>query len=417
MLGVKGTGSGGKNKFPTGITVETAPNKTTYTAGETLDITGIKVKATFSDNTTKDITSQCTFAPANGTVIYEQNTNIDIAWEWESTITYHTTQAITVNRVLQSITITAPPAKTTFYKGDTLDLTGMVVTATFTSGMTEDVTASITSAPTDGTALTAYGNTDINVSYAERGITKTAKVTVSVSVKVVTWATGTDQEIVDMVEAADAGIISLSDYWAVGQERKILLSAMAATGVGESHVAQQVSLVLSNAGGKTLTGGKECNFQVDQKNCLTEYGYMNSTDTNSGGWKNSKRRTWCNSVYKNAIPSTLRGIFKPFVNKSGTGSSSSSGTEETTDDFALRAEVEIFGSATYSVSGEGSQAEYYKISANRVKKLGDSGSAYYWWERSPRSGYSTRFCYVNSDGSVYDDRASISRGLAPFGCI
>ena len=33
---------------------------------------------------------------------------------------------------------------------------------------------------------------------------------------IVTWANGTDEEIVAMVEAADQGLINLSDYWAVG---------------------------------------------------------------------------------------------------------------------------------------------------------------------------------------------------------
>lgn len=47
----------------------------------------------------------------------------------------------------------------------------------------------------------------------------------------------------------------------------------------------------------------------------------------------------------------------------------------------------------------------------------DSGSAYNWWERSPNSGNSTNFCNVNSDGSVNNDNASNSRGLAPFGCF
>lgn len=144
---------------------------------------------------------------------------------------------------------------------------------------------------------------------------------------------------------------------------------------------------------------------------------MNSSNTNSGGWKNSARRTWCNSVFKNAIPAALRSIFKPFINKSGTGGSSTSGTEDTTDTFALPAEIEVFGSTTYSVAGEGSQFQWYKTAANRVKKCGDSGSAYYWWERSPYSGDTTYFCFVYSDGTAYYYTASNGSLIAPFGCI
>ena len=416
MISVRGSGGSHKIIIPTSVKVTAPPNKTTYTAGEQLDLTGMVVTAEYSDGTTKDITTECTFTPAVGTTLYEDTTKIDIAWEWESQITYAASQAVTVNRVLQSIAITAPPTKTAYNKNETLDLAGMVVTATFTSGQTAAVTGYTTS-PAAGAALGTLGSQAVTVSYTERGVTKTASFTVSVSVKIVTWASGTDQEIADMVAAHDAGTLNLQDYWAVGQERSVSLAAMAATGVGESHAAQTVTLVLSNAGGKTLENGKACAFQVDQKHSLSEAGYMNSSDTNSGGWNGSARRTWCNGAYRNAIPATLRPIFKKFKNLSGTGGGSSSGTQETLDYFALRAEVEIFGSTTYSVAGEGSQVQLYKTASNRVKKLGNAGSAYGWWERSPRSGGSAYFCRVVSDGTASLSFASYSSGLAPFGCI
>lgn len=233
--------------------------------------------------------------------------------------------------------------------------------------------------------------------------------------RVVTWADGTDEEIAAMLDAHYAGQIDIHDYWNVGDERVVSLSAMSATGVGESHAAQNVTLVLTEEGGKTLSDGiTTCAFQFDQKHNLNETGYMNSTNTNTGGWKNSARRTWCNSVYKNAFPATLQPIFKEFINQSGTGGGSSSGVENTTDSFALRAEVEVFGSLTYSVSGEGTQVKYYKTSANRIKQT--AGSNEVWWERSPRSSYD-HFCCVNYTGGSLYNRANNVNGLAPFGCI
>lgn len=236
--------------------------------------------------------------------------------------------------------------------------------------------------------------------------------------QIVSWANGSDAEVAAMLEAHYAGQIDIHDYWSVGDERVVNLSAMAATGVGESHAAQSVTLVLSNVGGKYLADGvTECAFQWDQKNCLLETGYMNSSNTNAGGWKNSARRGWCNNVYYNAIPETLRPIFKQHINKSGLGGGSSSGVEDTTDYIALRAEEEIFGSRTYSVAGEGSQVTYYQTSANRIKNLGDAGSASAWWERSPRSGSSRNFCFVSYNGTANGSNASDARGLATCGCI
>lgn len=236
----------------------------------------------------------------------------------------------------------------------------------------------------------------------------------------VSWSTGTDAEIIAMVDAYYAGKLTLEDIqsvWSIGDEREVALSAMAATGVGESHASQTVKFVIMNWGGKTLADDTTCLAIVGQKNSLSEVGYMNSSNTNTGGWNSSARRTWCNGVYKNAIPSDFRELFKQYKNNSGTGGGSSSGTQQTTDYFALPAEMEVFGSRSYSVEGEGSQFKYYETSANRVKTLGEGGSAYIWWERSPISGSSSSFCSVKNNGTEYYATAANTLGLAPFGCI
>ena len=233
--------------------------------------------------------------------------------------------------------------------------------------------------------------------------------------KIVTFADGTDEQIAAMLEAHYNGEIDIHEYWNVGDERVVHLSAMEATGVREAHAEQDVTMVLMNAGGKILSDGTtECAFIVGQKNCLLSAGYMNITSINSGGWKDCARRTWCNSVYYNAIPSGFRAMLKQFTNKSGKGSGSSSGVDNTLDYCALPAEVEIFGSRTYSVAGEGAQFKYYETSANRIKKTGDSGSAIRWWERSPYSGDSTSFCYIHLNGEANANTANTGYGLAPF---
>ena len=243
-------------------------------------------------------------------------------------------------------------------------------------------------------------------------------------VKIVTWADGTDEEIVEMVAAADRGEINLSDYWAVGQERKVTTKSIGAGAVDETQKSQEVTLVLMNNGGKELStavesGRTECSFIVGLKNCLKTAGRMNLTDTNVGGWKSCKRRTWCNNTFKNAIPSTLLPIFKKFKNLSGKGNGITEGTDETIDLFALPAEIEVFGTNRLSVSGEGTQFQWYKTAANRKKKVGDSGSIQpYWWERSPYTQYSESFCGVmGSDGSSTAIGAINPHGISPFGCI
>lgn len=239
-------------------------------------------------------------------------------------------------------------------------------------------------------------------------------------IEIVDWATGTDAQIAAMVAAADKGKINLSDYWKVGDTRTVHLSAMYGfvSNVNESHAAQDVQFVLTDPGHYTLANGKKCNFVVLQKDSLSEYGYMNSSATNNGGWNSCARRTWCNETYRNAVPASLRGIFRQF--KVRTASGSGSEVTESTDWFSLFSEKEVFGSTTYansSAESQNTQLNWFKTSSNRIKKNGMNGSASYWWERSPRSGYSGYFCGVGSGGSGYAGYASSSYGLAPFGCI
>ncbi len=416
MLSVRN--SGGASVFPKQLTVSKNPTKTSYKAGEALDLTGLATSVSYSDGTVEAVTS--TPSIASGTVIYEDTSSVTLSWTWpdDTDVTLAVDLPISVTRVLTGITMSTP-TKTTYYKGDALDLTGATVTATFNSGKTADVTSSTIFTPANGTTLSSFGTQTITATYTENGVSKTVSTSVTVTVKTVTWANGSDSEVVDMVAAADAGVIKLSDYWAVGDTRTISLSAMSATGVGESQAAQTQKFVLMNAGGKTLSSGGTCSFVVGLKNCLHTNGYMNSSSTNSGGWEKCARRAWCNNVFYKAIPSTIRPIFKQFKNVTASGTGSSATTS--TDYFALPSEKEIFGSTTYAngtAESANSQFAWYKTSANRIKYDEGTSNAWWYWERSPHSSGSICFCAVGNNGSAsYDDADSNDSALSPFGCI
>lgn len=236
------------------------------------------------------------------------------------------------------------------------------------------------------------------------------------AVKIVTWADGTDEEVAAMVAAADRGEIKLTDYWKSGDVRKVTLSAMeASNGLSDTHAAQSVEFVLSDPGHFTLANGKKCNFTVIQKDCLKETGRMSSSNTNSNSWEEAPRRTWCNTTYRNALPTGLKPIFKQF--KVTTANGTGSGTTVSTDYFSLFSEKEVFGTWYYADStaeSANTQLDYFKTSANRVKKV--NGSADWWWARSP-SGVSSNFCSVTSSGDTGETIAYLSNGVAPFGCI
>lgn len=162
-----------------------------------------------------------------------------------------------------------------------------------------------------------------------------------------------------------------------------------------------------------VSGGKAA-YSFQLVDCLNQTQQMNTSNTNTGGWNGSAMRGRM-STYKSQLPAALRNVIKTVKKKSGTGGGSSSGTQQTNDDLFLLSEIEIFGTTTYSVAGEGTQYEWYKAGNSRIKKV--NGSAGTWWERSPYSGDSGNFCVVNSSGNAHYNAASNSRGVSFGFCV
>lgn len=256
--------------------------------------------------------------------------------------------------------------------------------------------------------------------------------------KIVTFADGTDTEIENMIEAHYAGKINISDYWAVGDKRTIHHNAMDATGVSESHRANDYVYVIigiehddlvTAINGKTkaaitiqtermlyLDTTTEYNSSYDESH---ECGCINSSSTNSGGWEDCERRTWCNNAYKKCLPTYIQNMMKQVKKSTSAGSRSS--TIKISNDYAfLLSEIEIFGSTTYSYAGEGNQYQYFKnATANRYKKPRSSSGhvSGYYWGRSPYSSSGNKFCYVNISGNSYYSDVSNTYGIVPCLCI
>lgn len=162
-----------------------------------------------------------------------------------------------------------------------------------------------------------------------------------------------------------------------------------------------------------VSGGKAA-YSFQLVDCLNQTQQMNTSNTNTGSWNGSAMRGRM-STYKSQLPAALRNVIKTVKKKSGTGGGSSSGTQQTNDDLFLLSEIEIFGTTTYSVAGEGTQYEWYKAGNTKVKKV--NGSASYWWERCPGSGNANDFCYVGSYGGANFNAASDSYGVSFGFCV
>jgi hypothetical protein len=142
---------------------------------------------------------------------------------------------------------------------------------------------------------------------------------------------------------------------------------------------------------------------------------MNSTNTNVGGFTGSEMYTWLQGDLYNSLPTGLKSIIKSVNKKTSAGNTSATINTNAMKMF-LFSEVELFGTTTYSVAGEGTQYPIFTDNASRIKKLSNgAGSANSWWERSPYASNATSFCFVYSVGSAIG--ASTAYGVCFGFCI
>lgn len=183
-----------------------------------------------------------------------------------------------------------------------------------------------------------------------------------------------------------------------------------------------------------LSGGTDICFIDDSYNLTTPSPAfrMNRSNTNSGGWNSSYMRnsicgtskTSTSGSIMGAIPADLRNALKSvtkYTNNNGSSSASSAVTA-TTDFFFLLSEYEVSGNITYGNIHEANyqqQYAYYSAGNSKVKyRHNSTGSAAYWWLRSPYAGNTNNlFVCVGTGGAIYGNLASISLGFAPGFCV
>ena len=173
----------------TGISV-TPPTTTTYTAGEELNLDGLKVTASYSDNSTKDVTeaakvdtSACDMETAGTYTVTVSYTENDVTKTDAFEITVKDAAVEPGGVTLTGIEVTVPD-NTTYTVGDKLDLTGLKVTASYSDSSTKDVTDSENvTVDTSECNMDAAGTYTVKVSYTEDGITMSDTFQIKVNVK------------------------------------------------------------------------------------------------------------------------------------------------------------------------------------------------------------------------------------------
>ena len=182
---------------------------------------------------------------------------------------------------------------------------------------------------------------------------------------------------------------------------------------------------MNHWGNYNYGGWKACDLRYDilgsTNKAPVNYGKARATsDTGYDAPTNTATSPVANTLMA-ALPADLRAVMKPitkYTDNKGNSSDVAANVTSSLDYLPLLAEQEIFGgNRTYSNQYEKNsqvQYAYYSAGNSKVKyRHSATGSAAYWWERSPYYGSSANFCSVNTGGDAGYDYARYSIGLAP----
>ena len=159
----------------TSLSVKSAPTKVRYEVGEDLDMTGFVLDA---DGT--DVSEGYTMTIGGSVVV--NGATLSSAGKKSITVSYggkEVTQNISVGAVT-SIAITTPPTKTSYDTGDSFDATGMVVTASLSTGEVSEPdtwTKEVTGYTVDLDDNLTPSNTAATITYATKTTTQSITVT------------------------------------------------------------------------------------------------------------------------------------------------------------------------------------------------------------------------------------------------
>lgn len=387
------------------IEVTTPPTKTLYEIGETFDPSGAVVIATYTDGTTEEVTTSCTWDKA---VLEAGDTAAVVSYTLLG-ITETDSTTFTV-RYLASIAVTTPPTKTDYITGDYFAPEGMKVTATYTDGTKKEVTG-YTYTPTGKLGT----ENRIIISYTENGVS--ANIYYGVNLRKVysdlslnSWET--ISEIAKMGKAAE--------FWKVGDRKKLTLNGKVgeltldnftctAIILGFNHNAEYegsctIHFQLGTASGKPIafySRGYDSPSDVDYSFKRGSFSPNTTGRAVTYGYKNTITRTTALPEFAKSLPEDLTSVITP-VDKYTNNSQSLNNPEitATKDNLFILSEKEIWGSNKGATGNYCKQYDYYTAGNSPITIAYDGADAKMSWCR-------------DSGGTIYngtDDNAGFVVG-------
>lgn len=145
------------------------------------------------------------------------------------------------------------------------------------------------------------------------------------------------------------------DTWVAGDSKTMTIG-------GKSY---QFDIVGKNH--DTYTAGGIAQLTFGLHDCYGTKYPMNSSGTNSTGWDGSKMRTETLPAILAKMPENIQNGIRA-INKLTATNGLNSAIKTASDKLFTFSEMEVYGSATQSRSGEGKQYDYYAAGNSKVKR-------------------------------------------------
>lgn len=225
------------------VSVKTAPKKTEYFVGNTLDTSGLVLNLTYNNGSTGTASSGFTCSPSTLNTAGKQRITVN----YNGKTTYFDVNVSEIK--ISNISVNSKPSKLNYYVGETLDTRGLVLDLVYSDGSHGSATGGFECTPK---TLTKAGTQNITVNYGG----KTTSFAVNVSEVTLSSIVIEDMPNVTTYKVGD----SLDTSGFVVELRY----SNGDTGFAESGFECTPS-VLSVAGTQVITvsyGGKTCTFNV-----------------------------------------------------------------------------------------------------------------------------------------------------------
>ena len=233
--------------------------------------------------------------------------------------------------------------------------------------------------------ISVGGDSYLKIKNGDNWITITNSPESTFTIPLVSFSTGTDDEITAMIEGFYNNKLTLDDIksvWSVGDTRDIYINAMDGIESTESHHADTYSFVILDFEhddlAEEINGHTKALITIQTVDVLhsagitymegdVELGKMSlSIDSTVSGWTTCTRRTWCNNVFKKALPEYIQNLNKLVNIISIKGDN----TSTTTNDYVFLIDANEANALYQGLSNNPFTVySYYKDNSDRIYKL------------------------------------------------